>query len=737
VIVKHIPMRSLGKSDFASLVDYITDEQEKTERLGQVRVTNCEAGTVQAAIDEVLATQYINTRAQSDKTYHLLIGFPLGEIPNAEVLASIEDRICTGLGYVDHQRVSAVHHDTDHLHIHIAINKIHPTQHTIHEPFKAYRTLGELCIKLEQEYSLQRVNHKPNRRLSENRAGDMEQHSGIESLVSWIKRECLDDLKSAQTWTELHQIIRENGLELRERANGFIIVAGDGTMVKASTVSSVLSKPKLEARLGSFEASPERQAQAKTRRTYQKDPVRMRINTAELYARYTAEQKTLTAARAEALAKAKRRKDRAIEDAKRSNRLGRAAVKIVDGKGINKRVLYSQASASLRTTLGTIHQEYSKERELLYKGFQRKTWADWLRLEAIKGDSEALAALRSREASQGLKGNTLRAEGQAKPGHAPVLDNITKKGKIIFRVGLSAVRDDGDKLQVSREASREGLQAALRFAMEKYGEQITVNGTAEFKARIVRAAVDLKLPITFADPGLERRRQELLTKEKAYERTESQCDRGRTDRRGIGGAGSRAVADQHVIRSSSDRPEPSYSRTARATDGSAELTRKPDIGRPGRKPPPQSQNRLRTLSSLGVVCIASGSEVLLPSNVPGYMEQQGTQPDNTLRRGVFGPRVKPDQITAANKYIGEREKMRLNIFDIQKHSLYNGQNGDFYYGGTRNVDGHVLGLLKYGDEVVVLPIDQATARRLKRVRVGDPVAITATGSIKTSKGRSQ
>ncbi len=30
------------------------------------------------------------------------------------------------MGYADHQRVSAVHYDTDNVHIHIAINKIHP-----------------------------------------------------------------------------------------------------------------------------------------------------------------------------------------------------------------------------------------------------------------------------------------------------------------------------------------------------------------------------------------------------------------------------------------------------------------------------------------------------------------------------------------------------------------------------------------------------------------------------------
>jgi len=360
-------MRSLGKSDFAGLADYITDEQEKTERLGLVQVTNCEAGTVKAAISEVLATQHMNTRAKGDKTYHLLVSFRAGEKPDADTLKAIEERICAGLGYGEHQRISAVHHDTDNLHIHIAINKIHPTRHTMHEPYYPHRALAELCTALERDYGLERDNHEPRKRGAESRAADMERHAGIESLLGWVRRECVSEMQSAQSWTELHQVMRENGLELRERANGLVIAAPDGTLVKASTVARDLSKPALEARLGPFEASPERQAQTKAKRTYQKDPVRMRVNTVELYAKYKAEQKNLTAARAEALAKAKRRRDRAIEDAKRSNRLRRATVKIVDGKGINKRVLYSQASTALRTSLDAINKEYTKEREQLYK----------------------------------------------------------------------------------------------------------------------------------------------------------------------------------------------------------------------------------------------------------------------------------------------------------------------------------------------------------------------------------
>jgi ribosomal protein L19E len=222
-------------------------------------------------------TQHTNTRAKGDKTYHLIVSFRAGEQPSADTLRAIEERICAGLGYGEHQRVSAVHNDTDNLHIHIAINKIHPTRHTMHEPYYSHRALAELYTALERDYGLEHDNHESRRRGAESRAADMERHAGVENLVGWIKRECLDEIKDAQSWQELHQVMRDNGL---------VIEAGNGTMVKASTLARDLSKPKLEARLGPFEASPERQARTKAKRQYQKDPIRLRVNTVELYARY-------------------------------------------------------------------------------------------------------------------------------------------------------------------------------------------------------------------------------------------------------------------------------------------------------------------------------------------------------------------------------------------------------------------------------------------------------------------
>lgn len=518
MIAKHVAMRSLGKSDFAGLVNYVTDAQSKDHRLGQIRLTNCDALSVEDAVTEVLATQHSNTRAKGDKTYHLIVSFRAGEQPSAVTLQDIEERICAGLGYAEHQRISAVHNDTDNLHIHIAINKIHPARYTMHEPYYPHLALADLCTVLEREYGLEPDNHQSRQRGAASRAADMEHHAGVESLVGWIKRECLDEIRGAQSWQELHQVLRKNSLELRERANGLVIEAGDGAMVKASTLARDLSKPKLEARLGPFEASSERQVQIKAARQYQKDPIRLRVNTVELYARYKDVQQHLTAARAGALAESKRRKDRAIENAKKAAAIRRTGIKhLTDGR-LTKRVLYGQCSAALRADLDAIHKGYEQQRAAISQAHSRRTWFDWLKQQAQAGDSQALDALRAREAAQGLKGNTIQSDGQGKPGDATVIDNITKKGTIIYHVGKSAVRDDGDKLQVSSGANLEGMQQALRLAMQRYGNHITVNGTIEFKAQMILAAVDARLSITFADPALESRRQIEVAKTQAKRR---------------------------------------------------------------------------------------------------------------------------------------------------------------------------------------------------------------------------
>jgi hypothetical protein len=203
---------------------------------------------------------------------------------------------------------------------------------------------------------------------------------------------------------------------------------------------------------------------------------------------------------------------------------------------LSRKALYALTSRMLKDEINQIHQQYRKERQAIHDKYRRQAWADWLRRQATEGDSEALAALRAREAALGgLQGNTVTGNGgqQSGQGVEAQQDGVTKKGTLIYRVGASAIRDDGDKLQVSRGATQDGLEAALRMAMARYGNRITVKGSAEFKESIARAAATANLPITFDDAALEQRRQTLLNATTAKENrhdASARTDRGPADR---------------------------------------------------------------------------------------------------------------------------------------------------------------------------------------------------------------
>lgn len=557
-------MKNIKKSSFSGLADYITNPQSKQERVGVIKATNCQSQDVQDAVTEVNITQRLNTRSESDKTYHLVISFRPGEKPSEDVLNAIEESICQSLGFGDHQRLSAVHHDTDNLHIHVAINKINPDTLTIHNPYNDYRVLAESCAYLEKKYGLEVDNHMPTRSASENRAKDMERHSGIQSLLSWVKAECAEQLLNANSWQELHQAMRQNGLELRQKGNGFVIAGPDGLAVKASSVDRSLSRAALEKKLGSFESSipdtkPSRPSpeaikqrfgsaahvkrpgdrpppmrenrqvhlgdvpvmQINSGKRYESKPLGSQgANTTELYGRYQSEQQRLTAARNEALRLAKVKRDRLIENAKRSGRLKRSAIKLLKGPGVNKRYLYGLASKALGEELERANAIYKKDRQAAYDIHKRRTWADWLQFKAAGGDDEALKTLRQRNAQQARKeANILHGDKVKKDGRIPGLkpDSVTKEGTIIYRVGESAIRDGGKRLDVSRDAGDDGLHAALLMAKHRYGDKLTVNGSFEFKKRIVAVAAARELDVSFADPELEKLRQ-ILTKKAARER---------------------------------------------------------------------------------------------------------------------------------------------------------------------------------------------------------------------------
>lgn len=634
MIAKQIAMHAATKSSFLRLVRYLTDAQDKAVRLGAVRITNCMNDSADVAGLEILNTQAMNTRSAADKTWHLIISFPAGEHPDPSTLAAIEDRVCDGLGFAGHQRVSVVHDDTDNLHMHVAINKIHPTRYTIHEPFQAYRILAKLCDRLEDEYGLQKDNHTPTRTVSENRAADMEHHAGIESLLGWVKRECKEQMRGVQSWDELHALLLENGLRMHPRANGLAITAADGTTIKASSVGREFSRPRLEERLGPFRAAFAQQETAGPARRYQKKPLASSVDITELYARYRAAQAEAAEGREREREQARARKERRIDAARRSVDLKRAALKLASMPGPAKKLIYGALSRARNEEIAAIKLLYRRERQAIDRRYRRCQWPDWLRRQADMGDLEALAALRARNPGSGLTGNTIAANTPPpRPTRPSGHDTITSKGTIVYHVAGSAIRDDGDRLRVSLGADQAAMQAALRMAVARYGERIAVNGSDAFREQILKAAVATNLRITFVDAALEQRRLQLLHPSATEQR-------------------------------------------ATATTG---------------------------------------------------MSRHG----NETRVGGF----RAD--SASDRYIAEREQKRVNGFDIPKHARYTAVDaGIASYAGIRQIDNQALALLKRGEHVMVLEVDDAAARRLKRLPLGARVEVNARGAIK-AKGHSR
>jgi polyhydroxyalkanoate synthesis regulator phasin len=157
-----------------------------------------------------------------------------------------------------------------------------------------------------------------------------------------------------------------------------------------------------------------------------------------------------------------------------------------------KKLLYAKTSIDLHTKIQSINAKYQKERQTIQARFQRLSWLDWLKKEALSVNAEALNALRSRMVAHGVKGNTISGAEQQPPSRHPlqtVVDTISKKGTVIIRTGKFTVRENGAKLKIANSNIHENIKEALQIAVSHYGNLITINGTDEFKNQVVQTSV--------------------------------------------------------------------------------------------------------------------------------------------------------------------------------------------------------------------------------------------------------
>ncbi|WP_131794019.1 TraI/MobA(P) family conjugative relaxase [Fluoribacter gormanii] len=611
MIIRHIPMKKTRLSSFSGLVQYLCNTQNKKERVGKVRLSNCNSIDPIWAVQEVLATQARNQRASGDKTYHMLISFAPGENPSSQALQEIEDRVASSIGFKEHQRISVVHHDTDNLHIHVAINKIHPQTFNMIEPYRAYKTFAEVASKLEIELGLQITNHQTRKNRSENLADDMELHSGIESLINWMKRNCKEQIDAAQNWSDLHKILAKHHMRIQIRANGFIFCDEDGLTVKASSVSRNFSKQRLESKLGEFEPLLSI-TNLSSSNVYRHEPLNKTIISSELYAQYQHEKIQSQNVRSAKLKHLREAKAKLIDKAKKRGRMKRTALKLMNLSRMSKKLLYQQISKTLLNDMEMIRKNYTHARHSLMENYQNKTWVDWLQKKAQSGDQDALMVMRYRNRKNNSNYTISGTDSVFSSFNFGQIDSVTKEGTEIYKKDNAIIRDNGKEIVISKGGSIPSLKRTLEMARQRYGDCICVNGSPLFKKIILQIVIQYQMPITFADLNLENQRQKLnLEQEKSHEQ-------------------SRSNRQNHRRRTSGSHE------SAGTTTGNRRGSTKSNTFSIRQGSPAKDQNSLRNLSQCGLVQLTGGGQVLLQDNAHDQLERQRFKPDNHVRRKVFG-----------------------------------------------------------------------------------------------------
>lgn len=281
MLTREFIMRQPKLSSFKRLVEYCMDDQGNELRVKDVNISNCASTDVSDAINEILLTQSRNTRSKKDKTMHLVLSFNSQDESKLtpELRKKLEKEFIEKIGFGEHQRISIYHGDTDNPHIHIALNKINPKKHTINDPEKLWPKMRKVAQEMEKKYGISVLNAEKQKTVAENRIQDAEAMSGQETLCSYIRK--IETLKSANTWQEFQEILKQNNIKIQVRANGFIFT--DGTyQVKASTVHRDFSKSKLEKKYGPYSAAQTAETEQEnntTTQSYRREAPRENLQT--------------------------------------------------------------------------------------------------------------------------------------------------------------------------------------------------------------------------------------------------------------------------------------------------------------------------------------------------------------------------------------------------------------------------------------------------------------------------
>ena len=208
-----------------------------------------------------------------DTISHYILSWREGEKPSGSDIEQAMDLFLAELGLSSHQAIYGLHADTGNLHLHVAVNRVHPDTGKVIKPNKGFDIeAGHRAVARIEE--IQGWSREANGRYNvaqdgqtvrsdtgtdqsrqpSQRARDAEIRTGTKSAERIAIEYAWPVMSAAQSWSELHSKLAAVGMRYEKFGSGAVIWIGD-VSVKASAADPKASLSKLQKRLGAYEAS--------------------------------------------------------------------------------------------------------------------------------------------------------------------------------------------------------------------------------------------------------------------------------------------------------------------------------------------------------------------------------------------------------------------------------------------------------------------------------------------------
>lgn len=265
--------------DFAALSHYLlhgkAGETVSPARVSWIVARNLASDDPMRAAKIMAATARLSARVEKP-VYHASIAWHPDEQPTDEEMRAVADGTLALMGLAEHQALVVAHGDTDHRHLHLMVNRVHPVSgkawRTSHDYLRLDRAMKQLADSHGFDYvPAHRYNAADDalegrRRGPHKAAVQKARREGVDALPQMSKDKAREIgaemqrlLPAARGWGDLEVLAGLAGYRLETKGQGAVL-AGGNDYAKFSSLGLAESIKALEGMFGSSLADHRRRA---------------------------------------------------------------------------------------------------------------------------------------------------------------------------------------------------------------------------------------------------------------------------------------------------------------------------------------------------------------------------------------------------------------------------------------------------------------------------------------------